>query len=33
MGTRIFDLTQILETDSLPETENIAELLKEKTWE
>lgn len=33
MGTRIFDLTQILETDSLPATENIAELLKEKTWE
>ncbi|WP_253197478.1 hypothetical protein [Clostridium algidicarnis] len=32
MGSRIFDLTQILETEYLPETKDIAELLKTKTW-
>lgn len=32
MGTRIFDLTQIFETEKLPETEQMAEMLKEKTW-
>ena len=32
MGTRIFDLTQILETEQLPSTSEIAELLKNKTW-
>jgi len=32
MGTRVFDLSQILETDQLPETKDIAELLKSKTW-
>ena len=32
MGTRIFDLSTILGTDNLPDTETIAELLKEKTW-
>ena len=32
MGSRIFDLTQILETEHLPETKDIAELLKTKTW-
>lgn len=32
MGTRIFDLSQILETEHLPETQGIAELLKTKTW-
>ena len=32
MGTRIFDLSQILNTDTLPETEKIAELLKDKSW-
>lgn len=32
MGTRIFDLTQILETEQLPSTSEIAELLKTKTW-
>ncbi len=32
MGTRIFDLTQVLETDHIPETSDIAELLKIKTW-
>ena len=33
MGTRFFDLAQILAVDILPETETIAELLKTKTWE
>ncbi|MEC1158099.1 hypothetical protein [Cytobacillus horneckiae] len=32
MGTRVFDLSQILETEQLPETPEIAELLKAKTW-
>lgn len=32
MGTRVFDLTQILETENLPEIQEIAELLKAKTW-
>lgn len=32
MGSRVFDLTQILETENLPETQEIAELLKVKTW-
>ena len=32
MGSRVFDLTQILETDQLPSTQAIAELLKTKTW-
>ncbi|MCI1696629.1 hypothetical protein [Aneurinibacillus aneurinilyticus] len=32
MGSRVFDLTQILETEQLPETLEIAELLKSKTW-
>ncbi len=32
MGTRIFDLTQVLGTENLPETQEIAELLKTKTW-
>ena len=32
MGTRVFDLTQILETETIPETKKIAELLEEKTW-
>ena len=32
MGTRIFDLSQILETEQLPSTSEIAELLKSKTW-
>lgn len=32
MGTRIFDLTEILQTEEIPETEKIAELLKSKTW-
>ena len=32
MGTRLFDLTQVLETENIPETPPIAELLAEKTW-
>ena len=32
MGSRIFDLTQILETEQLPETQEIAEKLAMKTW-
>jgi len=32
MGSRVFDLTQILETDQLPEIEAIADILKTKTW-
>ena len=32
MGTRIFDLSQILETDEIPNTEKLAEILKEKSW-
>lgn len=32
MGSRIFNLTEMLETEELPDTAKIAELLKEKTW-
>lgn len=32
MGARIFDLSQILGTNELPNTEVLAEILKEKTW-
>jgi hypothetical protein len=32
MGSRIFDLTQILETEKLPGTQEIAKLLNDKTW-
>lgn len=32
MGTRVFDLTQILETEQQPEIQEIVELLKAKTW-
>ncbi len=31
-GPRVFDLAQVLETDQLPKTHEIAELLKFKTW-
>lgn len=31
-GSRVFDLTQILETEQLPETQEIAGLLTSKTW-
>lgn len=32
MGSRIFDLTKILETEHLPDVEKISELLIEKSW-
>lgn len=32
MGTRFFDLTEILQMNSLPETSKIADLLREKSW-
>ena len=32
MGSRVFDLTQILEMEQLPETEETAEILRTKTW-
>lgn len=32
MGTRIFDLTQVLGTENIPSTEKIAELLSSKNW-
>ena len=31
MGSRVFDLTQVLETEDLPGTEEVAKLLKDKT--
>ncbi|MCI5687236.1 MAG: hypothetical protein MR303_01870 [Emergencia sp.] len=31
-GTRIFDLTQVLGVNKLPETAEIAEMLRNKTW-
>ena len=33
MGTRFFDLCDVLQTDNLPDVETIAELLYKKTWE
>lgn len=32
MGSRIFDLTQIIGTDDIPETKELAEILKKNTW-
>lgn len=32
MGSRMFDLTEILKTDKLPDTTKIAELLREESW-
>lgn len=32
MGTRIFDLTQVLGTEDIPETEELARRLTEVTW-
>ena len=32
MGTRIFDLTTILETTEIPDTEQLAQILSQKTW-
>lgn len=33
MDSRVFDLTQILEAEQLPETQEITELLNVKTWD
>lgn len=33
MGTRIFDLTQVLDREDIPEIGELAELLKDRTWE
>lgn len=33
MGTRFFDLCDVLQTDNLPDVGTIAELLYKKTWE
>ena len=32
MGTRIFDLSQLLGTDDIPSVDKIAEILKNKSW-
>lgn len=32
MGSRVFDLTEVLETEKLPAVDKIAEMLKNKTW-
>lgn len=32
MGTRVFDLTQVLETEHIPKVKNLAEDLQTKTW-
>ena len=32
MGTRIFDLTQVLGTEYIPDTEDLAERLKNESW-
>ena len=32
MGSRVFDLTEVLHSDELSSTEEVAELLKTKTW-
>ena len=32
MGTRIFDLTQVLGTEKIPETKELACQLKNKSW-
>lgn len=32
MGTRIFDLTQLLGTDTIPNTEKLAQILLNKSW-
>ncbi|WP_227856960.1 hypothetical protein [Clostridioides sp. ZZV14-6150] len=32
MGTRIFDLSQLLGTDEIPGVEIVAEFLKDKCW-
>lgn len=32
MGTRVFDLSQVLNLNEMPNVESMAEMLKEKTW-
>jgi len=32
MGSRMFDLTEVLKRDALPNVENIAQLLRQETW-
>jgi hypothetical protein len=32
MGSRIFDLSEILKTVEIPNVEKIFEILKNKTW-
>ncbi len=32
MGTRIFDLTQILDDENIPEVQKLSEILKDKSW-
>ena len=32
MGTRIFDLTQVLDTNDIPSIEELAQKLKNQTW-
>lgn len=32
MGTRVFDLSQVLATEKIPEIKELAEVLKEKSW-
>ena len=32
MGTRIFDLTQVLGTDNIPGTEELAQCLMNENW-
>ena len=32
MGSRMFDLLEMLDVKELPDTEAIAKLLKEKSW-
>ena len=32
MGTRIFDLTQVLDTNDVSDIEELAQKLKEQTW-
>ncbi|MDU5807422.1 MAG: hypothetical protein E6Z55_08125 [Peptoniphilus harei] len=33
LGTRVFDLTEVLGRENLPDVSEIADLLKDKTWE
>lgn len=32
MGTRIFDLTQVLGSDEIPGIKDLATILSDKTW-